>query len=224
MEVEAQYRKVYHSWKLKKLQKLPTCKILDIVFKFHSAEEWHGKFWASLRWFAKLTGVPDLDDVRIKIYNNLSKAFGGFQYYPFDLKKIVWVKPVTTEIDKLETPEAHGIVWVNRLGGNNTQGGTIADWISIPKIMPNINPPSLWILRAGAEKLDPSYRDGTGYARWKSSELMPAPVTAPSTIKITAPNLSSDFVQTLLDHCMYLLTHILFCFQSENSSNLGSIR
>jgi hypothetical protein len=68
-------------------------------------EDYHFEQVAPMRWWAKLTGTLD---VRIKIFNTYSSAFGGYRFYPYSVNpsnsfqteqpKFVWIKSLTFPI------------------------------------------------------------------------------------------------------------------------------
>lgn len=62
--------------------------------------DWHFCRWGTPAWFASLTGCS-YDVVRMTVFNNLCKLYGGQEWYPLDLAKIIWVKPIATDIDQL---------------------------------------------------------------------------------------------------------------------------
>lgn len=124
------------------------------------AHEYHPKVWASMRWFAKLTGCPNLDLVRIKIQNNYCQVYGGFKYYPYDEEKITWITPYRSNLDYIIDQEMVGVHWKW-----DEDEFRRMNFYKKKKI------PSEFLTISGTNLINPDYQDGKNYNKFTPFEL-----------------------------------------------------
>jgi hypothetical protein len=90
-EIDHTYISIFRSFLDKKKNHIP--------LNDDESNWWFGPVWASLTWWAALTGSLK---VRIKIMNGDVNVYGGLKWFPFQTSKIIFNRRTYYEFDKYE--------------------------------------------------------------------------------------------------------------------------